>query len=132
MNNIKTIFVDWIKLKIKLNSLDNKKVFFKERDIWWVSLGKNIGREQDGKNENFTRPIVIIKKFNHETFLCLPASTKVKNGKYYYILERNGKKYSINLSQLRLLSNKRLIKKMWRIEKEDFIKIKEVLKEFIL
>jgi len=26
--------------------------FFKERDIWWMSIGLNVGYEEDGKHEN--------------------------------------------------------------------------------
>ena len=130
--NIKLDFLDWTELKIRLDLIATNNVFFKERDIWWTSLGKNIGSEQDGKNENFTRPILIIKKFNQETFLGLPTSTKIKNSKYYYIFEKDCKKYTVNLSQLRLLSNKRLLKKMWRLDKKDFQNIKEKLKDFFI
>ena len=47
-------------------------------------MGKNIGFEQDGKGENFVRPVVIIKGFNKNMFFGIPLSTKMKEGKFYY------------------------------------------------
>jgi hypothetical protein len=40
--------------------------YIKEREIWWCSAGLNIGDEQNGKNFNFERPFIIIKKFNRK------------------------------------------------------------------
>jgi hypothetical protein len=34
-----------------------KFFYFREKEIWWACLGANIGFEQNGKNENFERPI---------------------------------------------------------------------------
>ncbi len=130
MENTKKQFLDWIKVKIKLNN-SQRKTFFKERDVYWASFGKNIGSEQDGKNENFTRPVLVLKRFNSETFLSVPTSTKVKNDKFHYFLRGRENIYFIKLSQLRLLSSKRLLKKIERISIEDFEKIKEKIKKVI-
>jgi mRNA interferase MazF len=51
---------------------------FKERDIWWVSIGVNVGFEEDGKHEKFLRPVLILKKFNKELFLGIPNSDKIQ------------------------------------------------------
>ena len=61
MNKYFKKFSDWTKLKIRIHSR-RKKVYFKEREIWWVSLGVNIGHEQDGKNIRFERPVLILKR----------------------------------------------------------------------
>ena len=42
-------FIEWTKLKIKLHIRSDEDVHFYEREIWWASLGVNIGFEQDGK-----------------------------------------------------------------------------------
>ena len=43
-------FDKWNELKKKLhNSEKPKKFYFREREIWWCSLGLNIGFEEDGK-----------------------------------------------------------------------------------
>ena len=57
-------FIEWAKLKIRIHVSEEEPVYFKEKDIWWASLGANIGHEQDGKNESFERPILVLKKFN--------------------------------------------------------------------
>jgi len=57
----------WNEEKKKLDSLQVKKPRFHEREIWWCSLGKNIGDEQDGKN--ITKPILYYKAENYATDL---------------------------------------------------------------
>ncbi|MDK2948964.1 MAG: hypothetical protein PWQ56_129 [Patescibacteria group bacterium] len=41
-------FDEWNEDKKKLNKL-NSKFFLHEREVWWCSLGVNIGYEADGK-----------------------------------------------------------------------------------
>jgi mRNA interferase MazF len=66
---------------VKKNIANNhKQVFCKTRDIWWCSVGMNIGTEIYGKNEMFERPILVLKVYNKETVLGLPLSTKIKLG----------------------------------------------------
>ena len=49
-----------------------------EREIWWCSLGVNVGHEEDGKNEQFERPALILKKWSNKTVIILPMTTKTK------------------------------------------------------
>jgi mRNA interferase MazF len=128
--NKKRDFNDWNKLKKKIDSSKSKK-FFEERDVFWISLGINVGDEQNGKNMRFERPVLILKKFNKEVFVGLPITSKIKDNKFHYIFKSEGRKYSVVLSQIRLLSSKRLLKKRLRVEKEIFEEIKEKLKDII-
>ncbi|MFA6547440.1 MAG: type II toxin-antitoxin system PemK/MazF family toxin [Candidatus Magasanikbacteria bacterium] len=123
-------FVDWTKLKIKLHLSEVKK-FFNERDIWWASLGVNIGFEQDGKHQNFERPILVLKKFNNEVLLILPITSKYKKNKYYYGFEYNGKIFAVILSQVRLISSKRLLRKIRMLSEREFDEIKKLVKDII-
>src|SRR3972149_11433241 len=68
-------FLKWHVLK---SDLDRQAVSakFQEREIWWCSLGCNIGYEQDGKHELFERPVLIVRKFNADLFWGLPLSSK--------------------------------------------------------
>jgi len=34
---------------------------FYEREIWFCSVGMNLGHEEDGKQDQFLRPIIILK-----------------------------------------------------------------------
>ena len=55
-------FIEWHCLKEVLQN-KNTKVYFAEREVWYCSLGSNIGNEQDGKHQLFERPVLIYRKF---------------------------------------------------------------------
>lgn len=76
-------FDGWIIKKKEYHYRKTKPPMFKERDIWWASIGVNVGFEEDGKHEKFIRPVLVIKKFNRELFLGIPMSTKIKDNRYY-------------------------------------------------
>ncbi|EKD80624.1 MAG: hypothetical protein ACD_40C00048G0001, partial [uncultured bacterium] len=84
-------FDGWIEKKKQTDAKTSRAPYFKERDIWWVSVGVNVGFEEDGKNGNFVRPVLVVKKFNQELFLGLPMSTKLKKNKYYLPVSMQGK-----------------------------------------
>lgn len=123
-------FVSWTKLKIKIHF--SEKIFVvKERQIWWASIGQNVGIEQNGKNCNFERPILILKRFNDEQFWALPITSKVKIGKYYYVFVQNDIRYSISLSQLRVMDKKRLLRYLGEMREADYLRVKEKIVEII-
>jgi mRNA interferase MazF len=127
-------FNRWNEVKKGVES-ENILVGFKNRDIFYMSMGKNIGYEQDGKGENFVRPVVIVKGFNKDIFFGIPLSTKLKEGKFYYqfSFKKQGE-ITANialLSQMRLFSTKRLLNKIGVISVEDFQKLKEKFKVLI-
>ena len=70
-------FLNWHRIKENIE-FNNNRVYFHKREIWWCSLGVNVGFEQDGKGKNFARPVLIFKKFNKEIFWALPISAKIK------------------------------------------------------
>jgi mRNA interferase MazF len=125
--------VEWTKLKIRIHSNEKRVIYFNEREIWWASVGVNIGNEIDGKNGYFERPILVLKKINPSTLLAVPLTTQDKQG-YYYLEFKNGvgKKIFI-LSQMRLISSKRLIRKMKNdiVSNEEFLTIKEKIAEIL-
>ena len=53
----------WNKLKKAINaSEESERVYFHEGDVWWVHLGVNVGYEIDGKQREFSRPVVALRK----------------------------------------------------------------------
>lgn len=60
-------FDEWNEEKKQIENMEVRS-FFKERDVFYIRAGKNIGFEQNGKGEKFARPFIVIKKFNKETF----------------------------------------------------------------
>lgn len=117
-------FTLWFKVKPEIE----KKLscpLFSESEVWWCSLGLNIGFEQDGKNELFERPVLIFRKYNKDFFLGLPLTSKIKEGVYYHKIKLHGRESSVILSQSKAFSAKRLIRKIGKVTSEQFIKIEE-------
>lgn len=124
-------FVNWTRLKIKIHVSQESTCYFYEREMWWASLGANIGFEQDGKHQYYERPVLVLKKFNKDVLWILPLTSREKEGKYYFKIEHNGGKSFIILSQLRLISAKRLLRKIGIVSEDDFEKIRARVKELI-
>ncbi len=125
-------FQKWHYKKPILQERNISEVFFHEREIWWCALGVNIGFEQDGKGEEFRRPILILKKFNQYVFLAIPLTTKNKEGKYYVDCDLGDSvTRKVIISQLRLIDSKRLIDKMSTLKKVEFEKIRKAVKDML-
>lgn len=115
----------WHSRKTWLNN-DKPRVFFHEREVWWSSIGMNIGFEQDGKGNKFLRPVVIFKKFNNQIFWAVPLTTKSKSGKFYLPVDvADGVPRSAILSQLRLMDSKRLLTKLGFISVQNYQEMKK-------
>ena len=129
--SILKIFVAWTKIKVMVH-LSERKIYPKIKEIWWASLGQNIGVEINGKNENFERPVAVIKVFNRFGVLAAPISSTVKDDKYCVrFINNEGEEKIINISQIRSISTKRLLRKMGDLSVEDFEKVKKVFKQLV-
>lgn len=106
-------FDRWNKRKKNVNARGDD-VKFHEREIWWCSLGVNVGSEQDGINDNFERPVVVIRNFNGRVLWIVPLTRTFKrHNPYYFPLQRDASGVSAAVvSQLRLIDSKRLIRKI--------------------
>ncbi len=126
---------DFDKWNIEKKAVDgkgvNKNLFFYAREIWWCSAGLNIGVEANGKNENFERPMLIIKKFNADMLWVLPLTTKEKQDKYHYKLDYETIKSWVILSQMKTVSTKRLLRKIGSITELDFREVVEALQSIL-
>jgi mRNA interferase MazF len=130
MDTIKKDFQGWCKKKEILHFKSEDAIpYFNERELWWCALGVNIGFEQDGKNENFERPILILRKFNKHLLLALPQTSKAKQGKFFYKVTRDAKEYFLILSQVRVISSKRLLRKLGMIPEYDFDQVKKQVRD---
>ena len=124
-------FVEWTKLKIRLHVNFQNIVYFYEREIWWASLGENIGFEQNGKDDNFSRPVLILKKFNYHLLWILPLTSQDKIGQYYYPTNVDNKNGFIILSQIRAISSKRLVRKITTLDRDTFKTVKSKMRSFL-
>lgn len=123
-------FQGWCEKKKALHLKSDTSVpYFNERELWWCALGVNIGFEQDGKNEHFERPVLILRKFNRYLFLALPQTSQPKHGRFFYKVIRETKEYFLVLSQIRVMSSKRLLRKLGMVSEEDFIRVRKMVRE---
>lgn len=116
----------------KKKKLDNhaQPPFFHERDIWWCSLGVNVGTEQDGRNDQFVRPVLILKRYSKDMALVAPLTRTEKKGRYWYTLRTHQVRGSrVVLSQMRTVSSKRLRARMARVPENEFGVIQEKIIE---
>jgi mRNA interferase MazF len=64
-------FDRWNEIKKQLAHVP-AAAFPKNGEVWMCTLGKNLGREQNGGSQDFSRPVLVIKKFNNEIFWGVP------------------------------------------------------------
>jgi mRNA interferase MazF len=83
-------------------------------------VGVNVGVEIDGKNNDFERPVLIVKKFNDEMFWGIPLTSKLKQHPYVLEVQHDGGISFANVSQLRLCSSKRMLRKIGMISSESY------------
>jgi len=104
--------------------------FFHEREVWWCSLGVNVGSEQDGTGKNYDRPVVVIRGFNKDIFFGVALTGRKKQGKYYFYLGNiEGRDASAVLSQVRLIDARRLVRKSLTLNEDLFEKLKASLQQ---
>lgn len=113
-------FDGWNNSKKRLETYASGSLLFHEREIWWCSLGINLGDEENGKNELFERPVLVFKKFNNRICWVLPMTTKKKYGIHYHQLQHDGQIFSVILSQIRLVSVKRFLRLVRKISPHQF------------
>jgi mRNA-degrading endonuclease toxin of MazEF toxin-antitoxin module len=125
-------FIYWHTIKRDIHN-QRPRIYFKEREIWFCHLGENIGFEQDGRGNEFLRPVLIVKKFNHELFWALPLTKKHRpdNPYYFAFTFKDGVTSSAILSQLRMLDSKRLKYQSGTASEMHFSSIKTKIRQLI-
>ncbi len=125
-NSVEKDFDEWNEIKKGINgSLLGTRFFCHERDIWWCSLGVNIGIEADGKNETFERPVLILRVFNKDMIWVLPITSSKKQSAFYHPFVFKGEDQLIMLSQIKTISTKRLKRKVGVLAEADFLAVLE-------
>ena len=131
MSEYASNLIEWTKLKARLHLSVEREIYFREREIWWASLGLNVGREQNGKHEGFERPVLVLRKFGGDVLWILPFSSKTQSKRFTQAVYHNGKTQTVLLSQLRLISKRRLIRKAGKLPRAEFEAIIDQLKHLI-
>lgn len=124
-------FDEWNTQKQKIDAHEiQDSLYVKEREVWWISVGVNVGAEIDGKNELFERPVLIFRKVGREQFYGLPLTSKEKSGPFYRLVHCGDSAGNVCLSQLRVFSTKRLIRKIDVINEGEFAELQETFARF--
>jgi mRNA interferase MazF len=125
-------FLVWNTKKIRLDTIE-KRPFFHVREIWFCYLGANVVFEQDGRGEDFLRPVVIVKKFNNEVFWGVPLIKTIKLDRpyLYQFSFIDGIKSTAVLSQMRLIDARRLSYVNGEMDENDYVQLTKKLKALL-
>ena len=114
------LFDEWNGLKKKIENISSEGLLCHKGDVWWASVGVNIGVESDGKGATFGRPVFVVQVFNRDMVWVLPITSTPKTSPFYHQFEFNGTQQSIALSQIRTISTKRLNRYIGAVPDEEF------------
>ena len=120
----------WNQQKKSLD-VSQKQVRFHEAEVWWCSVGMNVGHEVCGKGHEYQRPILVLKKLSRETCIGLPISTQEKRGSWFHEISMHGKPRYVLLHQIRMLSVNRFQRRLTALSVSDFIRIKQQLEALL-
>lgn len=106
--------------------------YFREREIYWANIGENVGYEQNGKGEDFMRPILVFRKYSNNLFCGIPLSTTIRNGSFFFNFQfLENKQSSALLVQAKTFDVKRLDRKIGTINKDDFNQLEQKIKNLM-
>ncbi len=119
----------WNKIKKNIDADNYTQTNFPQsQEVWLCMLGKNVGSEQNGGRSNFSRPVIVIKKFSNKIYWVVPLSSKQKDLDYYHnFIDPEGSCVSAIVAQMRLISVKRFKRKMYEMDELNFLRIKNML-----
>ncbi len=125
------LFNEWNNLKQEIQDKEIT-INIKEKNIYFLSLGQNIGTESYGKGDKFLRPVIVFKKLGKNYFLGIPLTSKVKDGNYYFTFNRkNGKKNTAMLNQMKTFDAKRVVSFGGKISNNIYENLKVKVEEFL-
>ena len=117
-------FAIWLRLKEKLHGINHAPPMVSERDIWWASIGENVGSEVNGKSDLFSRPVIILKKLSHTFYFVIPTTTQSRSGSWYVGFVHQDREMFACLHQARAIDYRRLSSRLGKLDGDDFAKIK--------
>lgn len=125
-------FLEWIGLKKALHNTAGRAPYVSEGEMWWVSLGENIGFEINGKSKLFSRPVVIIKKLSRYFYFVIPVTSQHHTGTWYTHFVIHGKNQFACLHQARAVDFRRLSTRIGRLDDSDFKEVKDNFRKLCL
>lgn len=124
-------FDGWNKEKKHIHADETNKLYH-EREIWWCSLGANIGFEQDGTGAEHQRPVLILKGMSRNTCYVVPLTTSSQQHKLRVpVGPVEGKQATALMSQIRLIDTKRLVNKLGFLDQKAFARVRKAAKALL-
>ena len=124
-------FDAWNALKKQLDC-KKKIIDFYEGNIYFMSVGHNVGHEVYGKKELFLRPVLVYKKLTKTTFLGIPLTSQKKEGSYFFEFSYKKNKKSVALlHQMRVYDIRRSEYLSGKINKNTKKNLEAKLLEFM-
>ncbi len=128
----KDIFDEWNQVKRKLSQKE-KIIDFYQGNIYFMSIGKNIGHEVYGKEQLFLRPVLVYKKLTKTTFLGIPLTSQKKEGSYFFQFSYKKDKVSIAMfNQMRVYDIRRSRYLSGKINKKTYKNLENKIQEFMI
>lgn len=121
---VKNDFDLWNEEKKILNK-NKRDLLFKEGEIWWCSVGLNVGEEVYGKGKYFRRPVIILKKLSHNSCVVIPTTTQPRLGTWYHHLNVIGKDRWAMMHQIKFISANRLHTRESVLFPNEFFELKK-------
>ncbi len=121
-----------VKKEINLRKLD-ANFYVLEGEIWWTSIGLNVGHEIDGKNIDYRRPVLILRKFSEDPQWVLPITSRViRDGGYLHKIHGSRIHGYIPIQQFRSISSNRLLKLAGRLDVQQVDMIRKQLTHILI
>lgn len=108
-----------------------ENIYIRNGEIRWVAIGVNVGSEIDGKGVSYTRPCLILHVIGSSLALVVPFTSKSKqNTQFYHKVSLRHFESCLCLSQIRVVSQKRIFKRIVKIPAQEFMQLKKLVLSF--
>ena len=125
-------FDPWNEIKKKTDAQSDYLPLYHERQVRWCRLGVNVGFEQDGTGEGYSRPVLILKGFSRRACLVVPLTTSHKKSLYHVPVGTvDGREAFAIISQIRLVDTRRLYLLVGTLDKKTFESVRKAIKDML-
>jgi adenylate kinase family enzyme/mRNA-degrading endonuclease toxin of MazEF toxin-antitoxin module len=118
-------FDNWNGVKQKTDIKNHIPPRVKVGDVWWVSVGINIGHEIDGKSKVYSRPCIVLRKISRKMFLILPLTTSLNKGKYYLNMNLNNLEGVACFNQIKTADYRRFVNLYTTLSSEELSRVSD-------
>ncbi len=115
-------FDRWNKRKKRIDSTTNSP-HCHEREVWWCTIGVNVGSEQHSQTGDFSRPVIVLRQFTEDMFWGIPLTTKLVNRPFRVRFILKGTENDALILQMRAFDRKRLVRQIGVVPHDVFAKL---------